>query len=158
MERSRTMRFVCFQFKKTTCQTRCSCRTPKHCSWEPLTRDQIIACTYWLSSVLEQISTPLINSCLCAPTHARKHTHLPLTLSNAYKCLDLIGRCTWGDRWYAIGCCRSIKWSRVLSGQVSGHINLCHWGQMPFLILPNPPLCPTPWPLAFGTESQVVSG
>lgn len=44
-------------------------------SWEPLTRDQIIACAYWQSSVLEQISTPLINSCLCEHTGTRRDSH-----------------------------------------------------------------------------------
>lgn len=159
MERSRTMRLVCFQFKKTTCQTCCSCRTPKHCSWEPLTRDQIIACTYWLSSVLEQISAPLINSCPCAPTHARKHTHLPLTLSNACKCPDLIGRCTWGDHWYAIGCCGSIKWS--------GGGYLARWAVMLTFVteakcdfsfcLPLPcSLLFSPWPLELSHKRWVV--
>lgn len=39
---------------------------------EPLTWDQIIACAYWQSSVLEQISTPLINSCLCEHTDTER--------------------------------------------------------------------------------------
>lgn len=46
---------------------------PRH--REPLTWDQIIACAYWQSSVLEQISTPLINSCLCEHTDMERDSH-----------------------------------------------------------------------------------
>lgn len=48
---------------------------PAPSSWEPLTRDQIIACAYWQSSVVEHVSRPLINSCLCEHTGTQRDSH-----------------------------------------------------------------------------------